>query len=109
MIREKITFTFKDAEQQRRFHERLRGECGVAPSQVVEVDSETHVVVPRKLPPDAREAARSAMPCETDHWLEGGKLHARQRALHECVDPQTVWDAALAALGKPSNRRNGHE
>ncbi len=64
----------------------------------VEIDDETHVVVPRKLPPKAHRAAKNAMPCEFRVWLEGGLLHSRFLPEKEQVDPQSVWTAAINAL-----------
>lgn len=66
--------------------------------RLIEIDDETHVVVPRLLPYEAVSAVRSAMPVETRHWLEDGKLHAAFVPYRDCVQPQSVWDAALASL-----------
>lgn len=66
--------------------------------RTVEIDDETQVVVPRTLPPHAKRAARLAMPVEFEYWTEGGRLHSKFRSERECVDPQTVWHAAIQAI-----------
>lgn len=67
-------------------------------ARTVEIDDETHIVVPRILPPHAKRAARLAMPIEFEYWTEGGRLHAKFRSEKERVDPQTVWHAAIQAI-----------
>ena len=55
-------------------------------------------VVPKKLPRDAWRSAKEAMPVEIRYWLEDGMLRAEFLKPSECVDPQSVWDAAIAKL-----------
>lgn len=64
----------------------------------VTFDDREFALVPRQLSGAALQAARGAMPAEFDYWQESGRIHARLRPLTDCVDPNSVWGAAIKKL-----------
>lgn len=43
------------------------------------------------------QAGRREIPAEIDQWIEGGRVHARMKPMHECVSPAGPWQAMIDA------------